>query len=77
MKITVRQLKNVVREVVKRQKQPSAIAVPIRSEFEHGDMCPKCGDTIISKPGQFEHLKCRTCGFVPIPSDAVSSKPDV
>lgn len=36
---------------------------------EHGDQCPECGGTIITKHGQFEHLKCRDCGYVPSKND--------
>lgn len=36
-------------------------------EYEHGDQCPKCDGAIVSQHGQFEHLKCRDCGFVPPP----------
>jgi len=47
-------------------KQEGRIRARSRFEmYEHGDQCPECGGTIISKHGQFEHLKCRDCGYVP------------
>lgn len=33
--------------------------------FEHGDQCPECNGTLESKPGQYHHLQCRDCGWVP------------
>lgn len=49
------------------KKEPQKVTLKaVKGEaVEHGDRCPECGGMIISKHGQYEHLKCRDCGYVP------------